>query len=117
MPRSSRHELEIIGSVAEALNSAPSIEEALDRTLELVTDLLGLQTGWVWLVDPETGHIYRAAPRNLPPYLQEPARMSGESLCLSIREFPDGTPAARNIDIIQCSRRAPLVRRKELSRN
>jgi len=50
VPRSSRHELEIIGSVAEALNSAPSIEEALDRTLALVTDLLGLQTGWVWLV-------------------------------------------------------------------
>ncbi len=117
MPRTARHELEIIGSVAEALNSAPSIEEALDRTLALVTDLLGLQTGWVWLVDPETGHIYRAAARNLPPYLQEPARMSGESWCLCIGEFRDGTLAARNIDIIQCSRLAPVARRKELTRN
>src|SRR5258706_8543514 len=117
MTRTARHELEIMGSVAEALNSAPSIEEALDRTLALVTDLLGLQTGWVWLVDPETGHIYRAAARNLPPYLQEPARMSGESWCLCIGEFRDGTLAARNIDIIQCSRLAPVVRRKELTRN
>ena len=55
--RSSRRELEIVGAIAEALNSAPTVREALDRTLELVTNLLGLQTGWVWLVDAETGHI------------------------------------------------------------
>jgi len=52
--RYTRAELEIVGSIAEALNSSPSVQEALERTLELVTDLLGLQTGWVWLVDPET---------------------------------------------------------------
>jgi two-component system, NarL family, sensor kinase len=113
MPRSSRHELEIIGSVAEALNSAPSIEEALDRTLALVTDLLGLQTGWVWLVDPETGHIYLASARNLPPYLQEPARMSGESWCWCIGEFREGTLAPRNVDVIQCSRLQPAVRARQ----
>src|SRR5260221_1577471 len=113
MPRSSRHELEIIGSVAEALNSAPSIEEALDRTLELVTDLLGLQTGWVWLVDPETGHMYRAADRNLPPYLEEPARMSGESWCWCIGEFREGTLAPRNVDVIQCSRLQPAIRARQ----
>lgn len=116
MPRTAQRELEIVGSVAEALNSAPSIEEALDRTLALVTELLDLQTGWVWLVDPDTGHIYRAAARNLPPYLQEPSRMSGESWCLCIGEFRDGTLAARNIDVIQCSRLAPALKRKELTR-
>src|SRR5260221_7050972 len=113
MPRSSRHELEIIGSVAEALNSATSIEQALDRTLALVTDLLGLQTGWVWLVDPETGHIYRAAARTLPPYLQEPARMSGESWCWCIGEFREGTLAPRNVDVIQCSRLQPAIRARQ----
>src|SRR5258708_8353060 len=118
MPPSSRHEREIIGSVAEALNSAPSIEESLDRTLELVTDLLGLQTGWVWLVDPDTGHMYRAAARSLPPYLQESARMSGESWCWCIGEFREGTLAPRNVDVIQCSRLQPAVRarRTELTR-
>src|SRR5258706_5881700 len=89
------------------------MEEALDRTLALVPELLGRQTGWVWLVDPDTGHIYRAAARNLPPYLQEPSRMSGESWCLCIGEFRDGTLAARNIDVIQCSRLAPALKRKE----
>ena len=82
---SSRRELEIVGAVAEALNSSPSVQAALERTLELVTGLLGLQTGWVWLTDPETGHMYSAAARNLPPYLQDPVRMSGESLDLSGR--------------------------------
>ncbi len=95
MPRSSRHELEIIGSVAEALNSAPSIEEALDRT------------------PAQTGHIYRAAARNLPPYLQEPARMSGESWCWCIGEFREGTLAPRNVDVIQCSRLQPAIRARQ----
>src|SRR5438128_9960886 len=111
--RSSRRELEIVGAIAEALNSAPTVREALDRTLELVTGLLGLQTGWVWLVDPETGHRYSAAARNLPPYLQEPLRMSGESWCLCIGEFRDGTLAPRNVDVMQCSRLAPAVRARQ----
>src|SRR2546428_326874 len=94
--RSSRRELEIVGAIAEALNSAPTVQRALDRTLELVTDLLGLQTGWVWLVDPETDHIYSAAARNLPPYLQEPVRMTG-SWCLCIEGFRNGSPAPRGV--------------------
>ena len=93
--RSSRRELEIVGAIAEALNSSPTVQEALDRTLALVTNLLGLQTGWVWLVDPDTGHIYSAAARNLPPYLQEPVRMTG-SWCLCIEEFRNGSLTPRN---------------------
>jgi two-component system NarL family sensor kinase len=113
MVHSSRRELEIVGSVAETLNSAPTIQEALERTLELVTDLLELQTGWVWLIDPETGHMYNAAARNLPPYLQEPARMSGESWCWCINEFREGTLAAGNVDVMVCSRLQPAVRAKQ----
>ena len=113
---SRRHELDIVGSIAEALNSSPSVQEALERTLELVTQLLGLQTGWVWLRDPETGHIYSAAVRNLPPYLQEPVRMSGETWCLCIQEFRDGTLTTKNVDVLECSRLKPALRRKELTR-
>src|SRR5437773_6496235 len=109
---SSRRELEIVGSVAEALNSSPTVQQALDRTLELVTDLLGLQTGWVWLVDPETGHIYSAAARNLPPYLQEPLRMSG-GWCLCIEQFRDGSLTPRNVDVMECSRLRPAVRARQ----
>ncbi|HLQ46312.1 MAG TPA: hypothetical protein VK137_16330, partial [Planctomycetaceae bacterium] len=101
--RSSRRELEIVSAIAEALNSAPTVQEALERTLELVTDLLGLQTGWVWLLNRETGHIYSAAARNLPPYLQEPVRMSG-GWCLCIEQFRDGSLTPRNVDVMECSR-------------
>ena len=104
--------LEIVGDVAEALSTAPNVQQALDRTLELVTGLLGLETGWVWLFDPETGHIYAAAARNLPPYLQEPVRMSGAP-CWCINEFRDGSLSARNIDVMECSRLRPAVRARE----
>jgi two-component system NarL family sensor kinase len=107
-----RRELEILGSIAEALNSSPSVPEALERTLALVTDLLGLQTGWVWLVDPETGHIYSAAARNLPPYLQEPVRMTGSS-CWCIEEFREGELTPRNVDVMECSRLRPAVRAQQ----
>jgi len=110
---SSRRELEIVGAVAEALNSSPGVQQALERTLELVTGLLGLQTGWVWLTDPETDHMYNAAARNLPPYLQEPVRMSGDAWCLCIQEFRDGALAPRNVDVVQCSRLAPAVRARQ----
>ncbi|MFL6246383.1 MAG: histidine kinase [Thermoanaerobaculia bacterium] len=105
-------ELEIVGEVAEALSTAPTVQQALDRTLELVTGLLGLETGWVWLFDPETGHIYAAAARNLPPYLQEPVRMSGAP-CWCINEFRDGSLSPRNIDVMECSRLRPAVRARE----
>jgi len=110
--RSSRRELEIVGAIAEALNSAPTVQQALDRTLELVTGLLGLQTGWVWLVDPETGHMYSAAARNLPPYLQEPVRMTG-SWCLCIEEFRSGSLTPRNVDVMECTRLRPAVRARQ----
>jgi two-component system NarL family sensor kinase len=113
MAGSSKRELEIVGAVAEALNSSPSVQQALDRTLELVTGLLGLQTGWVWLIDPETAHMYNAAARDLPPFLQEPVRMSGETWCLCIDEFRRGALAPRNVDVVQCSRLAPAVRARQ----
>jgi two-component system NarL family sensor kinase len=110
--RSSRRELEIVGAIAEALNSAPTVQEALERTLALVTDLLGLQTGWVWLLDRETSHIYSAAARNLPPYLQEPVRMSG-GWCLCIEQFREGSLTPRNVDVMECSRLRPAVRARQ----
>jgi len=105
-------ELEIVGEVAEALSTAPNVQQALERTLELVTGLLGLETGWVWLFDRETGHIYAAAARNLPPYLQEPVRMSGAP-CWCINEFRDGSLSASNIDVMECSRLRPAVHARE----
>ncbi len=112
-----RRELEIIAAITESLNRAPTVQAALESTLEVIARELELDTGWVWLVDPETGHIYSAAARNLPPYLQEPVRMTGAS-CWCIEQFSGGELDASNVDVMGCSRLRPAVResRDDLTR-
>ena len=41
--RTQTHNLRILNAIAEALNRAPDVEEALRRTLALVAELLGLE--------------------------------------------------------------------------
>ncbi len=112
-PADDRHtrELRILAAIAEALNSAPDVQRALERTLRMVADLLGLHTGWVWLLDPESRQFYSAAVRNLPPYLQEPVRMTGRS-CWCIETFRDGELTPKNIDVLECSRLRPAVKKQ-----
>ena len=104
-------DLAILAAIAEALNSAPDVQRALERTLAMVADLLGLRTGWVWLLDPEGGRFYNAAAQDLPPYLQEPVRMTGRS-CWCIDEFREGNLTPKNIDVMECSRLRPAVKLK-----
>ncbi len=91
------------------------MQSALERTLEVIAEELNLDTGWVWLLDPETGHVYSAAARNLPPYLQEPVRMTGSS-CWCIEQFREGSLESRNVDVMGCSRLRPAGNREELTR-
>jgi two-component system NarL family sensor kinase len=104
-------ELRILNAIAEALNSSPDVQQALERTLGLVAELLGLHTGWVWLRDADTGQFYNAAARNLPPYLQAPVRMTGHQ-CWCIEEFNDGALTPKNIDVLECSRLRPAVQQQ-----
>ena len=112
-----KRDAETIAAIAEALNSAPDVQTALERTLEVIADELKLDTGWVWLVDRDTGHVYSAAARNLPPYLQDPVRMTGSS-CWCIEQFREGALESRNVDVMGCSRLRPAVRehRDDLTR-
>src|SRR5205809_2822279 len=96
-------DLTILNAIAEALNSAPDVQQALERTLALVADLLGLRTGWVWLLDPETGQFYSAAAQNLPPFLQEPVRMTGKP-CWCLESFRAGKLTPKNVGVMECSR-------------
>ena len=71
-------ELRVLNAVTEALSGTSDVEAALQQALELVAELLELRTGWVWLLDRETGQYYNAVARHLPPYLREPVRMTGD---------------------------------------
>ena len=103
-------ELSILNAVAEALNSSPDVRQALEKTLGLVAAMLGLRTGWVWLLDQDTNRFYDAAERELPPYLQERVRMAGRRRCWCIDDFRDGELTPTNIDVIECSRLMPAFR-------
>src|SRR6266545_111472 len=107
---STSSDLRVVNAIAEALNSSADVRPALERTLALLGDLLGLPTGWVWLLDPSSAEddpaaqqFYLAAAQNLPPYLQEPLRMTG-SWCLCTDLFRQGKLAPRNVDVLACSR-------------
>lgn len=96
-------DLAVLYAIAGYLNHQVDVHEALQEVLARVTELLGLQTGWVWLLD-ERGSPYLAAGLKLPPYLADhPERMTGSCLCLDT--FLSGDlSAALNVDMLRCSR-------------
>jgi len=100
--------LHILKEVAEALNSARTEQQAVAEALSRVAALLDVETGWVWLRDPSSARFYSAAVQHLPPYLQEPVRMTGRS-CWCLELFRSGRLTARNIDVVECSRLSPAV--------
>ena len=72
----------ILSAIAGHLNRKVDVHEALQEVLLQVTRLLGLRTGWVWLLD-ERDEPYLAAAQSLPPYLADHReRMTGSCLCL-----------------------------------
>ncbi len=99
----SNRELAVLYEIAGHLNRKVDVHEALQEVLAQVTKLLGLQTGWVWLLN-EHGSPYLAAAQSLPPYLgNHPQRMMGYCLCLDTFLKGDLEGAA-NIDVLRCSR-------------
>jgi two-component system NarL family sensor kinase len=104
--------LRVLKEVAEALNRATTEEHAAGEALRRMADLLGVETGWVWLRDAASERFYSAAVQSLPPYLQEPVRMTGRS-CWCLELFRRGQLTAQNIDVVECSRLAPAAQSAE----
>ncbi len=99
----STRDLRILKEIAEALNGAVNVDQALRDVLARIADLLGLRTGWIWLIDPRTGRFYSATAQALPPFLRDPVRMTGHT-CWCIEAFRWGKLTAGNIELIECSR-------------
>lgn len=97
-------ELAILNQIADTLNRTVDLDEALRATLSQTASLLDLQTGWIWLLQEESGASYLAAAQNLPPALaHNPARMEGSCYCLDTYRAGDLSGAA-NVNVVTCSR-------------
>lgn len=98
--------LNTLTALAQALSHAADLRQSLDAALATVAELLGLETGWVWLLDEETGEPRLAAARALPPELRDhPDALTGDCYCLST--FRDGDlRGAANVNVVRCSRLA-----------
>jgi two-component system, NarL family, sensor kinase len=105
------HELSVLNEIARELNRSVNLGEALQFTLAQVAELLGLRTGWIWLMNEDTSQPYLAAAQNLPPVLSEdPSRMDGSGYCYCLDTYKRGDlEGAANVNVLTCSRLDGLV--------
>jgi two-component system, NarL family, sensor kinase len=105
------HELSVLNAIARELNRSVDLSEALEFTLSQVAELLGLRTGWIWLVDESSSEPYLAAVQNLPPALaNDPRRMDGAGYCHCLDTYKKGDlEGAANVNVLTCSRLKGLV--------
>lgn len=90
--------------IASHLNKAFSLHTALKDALQQTAELLDMESGWIWLTEPDNQSVYLASTYNLPPALHDfPERLSG--WCYCIKQYLSGEiEEAVNISEIACSR-------------
>src|ERR687889_322050 len=105
------HELSVLNAIARELNRSVDLSEALEFTLSQVAELLGLRTGWIWLMNESSSTPYLAASQNLPPALaNDPRRMDGAGYCYCLDTYKKGDlSGAANVNVLTCSRLRSLV--------
>ena len=105
------HELSVLNGITRELNRSVNLDQALQFTLSQVAELLGLRTGWIWLIQESSPEPYLAAAQNLPPVLaDEPRRMDGSGYCYCLDTYRKGDlEGAANVNVMTCSRLDGLV--------
>lgn len=102
-------ELITLTRLAQALSRPANLTDSLDAALATMAEALGLETGWVWLLDDDSDEPQLAAARALPPALQgRPEAMRGDCYCLKTFRSGDLRGAA-NVNVVWCSRLASVV--------
>lgn len=102
-------ELSILNAIAQDLNRMVELEHALDATLRQTVHLLQLRTGWIWLMNPDTGMAFIAAAYNLPPvFRQRPELLTGWCYCIE-KYLTGNLENASNISEITCTRLKDLI--------
>lgn len=102
-------ELSILNSIAQGLNREVELKKALEAALRQAVLLLRLKTGWIWLMNPESGSVYLAAAYNLPPvFIKRPELLSGWCYCID-KYLTGKLENASNISEITCTRLKELT--------
>ena len=92
--------------IADGLNRTDSERAVVETALELVLELPGIQAGWIWLREGESG-FRLAATRNLPTALGElPDALDGHCTCQ--RKLLCGE-LENAVNIIECERLAKAI--------
>lgn len=96
-------QMAIFRSIAEVLNRSFTLREALDGALHRIVDLMDIETGWIFLLEPDAGQFRLAADVNLPAALSVASkrRMAGDCRCITMLREGQLTEA---INLIQCLR-------------
>ncbi len=101
--------LQILNAIARELNGAVKLQSILNIALRQTVELLGLRTGWIWLVNADSRSVYLAAAHHLPPALaQHPERLSGWCYCID-KYLASHLEEAVNISSITCTRLKDLT--------
>src|SRR5919206_4775339 len=94
-------ELTTLNELAQTLNRALDLREALDAALPHIIELMGLRTGWIFLRD-ETGAFRLAARHDLPPAISYPGpAWSGDCSC---QELCLAGKLNKAVNMVRCSR-------------
>ncbi len=94
-------ELTALNALAQTLNRALDLREALDAALPHIIEVMGLRTGWIFLRD-EASAFRLAARHELPPAIAYPgpawsSECSCQELCLSGK-------LNKAVNMVRCSR-------------
>jgi serine phosphatase RsbU (regulator of sigma subunit) len=94
-------ELTTLNTLAQTLNRAVDLRDALETALPRIVQLMELQTGWIFLCDEASG--YRLAARHdLPPAITYPGpAWSDECSC---QELCGEGRLNKAVNIVRCSR-------------
>ncbi|HJZ49385.1 MAG TPA: SpoIIE family protein phosphatase [Roseiflexaceae bacterium] len=94
-------ELSALNELAQTLNRALDLREALDAALPHVVEIMGLRTGWIFLRD-EAGSFRLAARHDLPPAISYPGpAWSGDCNC---QDLCLAGKLNKAVNMVRCSR-------------
>lgn len=94
-------ELTTLNTLAHTLNKAVDVRDALDSALSHIIELMGLRTGWIFLLD-ESGSYRLAARHDLPPAITYPGP-AWKDVC-DCQELCSNHKLSKAVNMVRCSR-------------